>query len=290
MSILAVVVVVVVVGFGCFPLLSALWRVSLEGRAPPGLWRAAVGEVSAFVRIVGWSLGRHAPAVPEDVDIDVDAEVVVVFVHGAMADGSCTTAWQEAVVAAGVGVPIFAPDHGAIVRSLTVHAQRTQAFVARVRRRCPKAALVFVGHSMGGLVIRKMLADDDGLRAATRGVVSVASPHRGTQSMRGIGRLFGAAHLGFQHPEISALPALEQLVPGSVFIASAVDAVVYPKATSLPRRWGIDDDAGLVFSFDELGHAALLVRAEVAERIAVLVAAMVVSPRGPDPLPRTAPA
>ena len=280
----AVVVVVVaavaiVAGVFGFHLLTLLWRVSFDGVTPPGLWQAALGEIPAFLRIFWWGVTGRLRLTPEDVD--PDAAVVVVLVHGALADGSCTTGWKQALVAAGVTAPILAPDHGVVVRALEIHAQRTRAYLDRIRARAPGAKLVFVGHSMGGLVIRRLLADDEELRAATVGVVTVASPHAGTQSVRRFGLHLGAGHLHVGHAGFTGLPPLEQLVSRSAFIASAVDAIVYPKATSLPGSLADQSPGGCeAFSFDDVGHAGLLVSPAVGLQVATLVGLMIEAAAG----------
>ncbi|MDP2344570.1 MAG: hypothetical protein Q8O67_26705 [Deltaproteobacteria bacterium] len=260
--------VAVVLGVLFFHFVTALWRVHFDRAIAPGLFWAALGEAWAFMRIVLWNITGRSRLQPEDVA--EDADVVVVLVHGACADGTCTTGWRRALIAAGVNAPILAPDHGLVVRSLSVHVARTAAFIDRVRRRSPGARLVFVGHSMGGLVIRQLLADDDVLRAATLGVITVASPHCGTASLRWVpfDAVSTLGHLQVGHAGLAGLPALEKLVARSAFIASAVDVIVYPKTTSLP-------EGATVFSFDDVGHAALLVDAAVATQVAALVVNMI---------------
>ena len=258
-------VVVVVVGFHVVTALSRF----LHGEPAPGLVRAAVGEVFAFLRIFGWSVARGPRFAPEDLKGDED--IVVVLVHGAMADGSCTTGWARGLVKAGVVVPVVAPDHGVVVRPLEVHTTRVRSFVQRVRLAAPRARLIFVAHSMGGLVVRRLLADDDDVRAATVGVVTVASPHMGTASVRLLP--FGFAHLREGHADFQTLPALSSLVPRSWVMGSAVDAIVYPKATTLPA-------GSEAVSFDAVGHAGFLVDDAVAARVAEFVKALVDTARG----------
>ena len=253
---------VIVIGIALFHALMGLRRVQFDGAAPPGFWLASMREVPAFLRIAVWGVSGRPRLQPEDVD--ADAAVVVLLVHGALTDGTCTTGWKNALALAGVNAPILCPDHGILVRSLDVHAHKIRAFIRRIHVNCPQAKLVLVGHSLGGLVIRKLLHSDDELCAATLGVVSVASPHGGTQSLRGFGRRATMA---------TRMRALETLVTHSVFIASAVDAIVYPKTTSFPLG-PMPAQGCSVWSFDQVGHAALLVHPEVSAQIALSVLEM----------------
>jgi hypothetical protein len=97
-------------------------------------------------------------------------------------------------------------------------------------------------------------------------VITVASPHQGTESLRAFPFAVGSLQVG--HAGLTRLPPLDQLVKRSAVIASAVDVIVYPKASSQPA--GSD-----AFHFDDVGHAALLVDDAVAQRVAALVLAMI---------------
>ncbi len=259
----ALVFVAVFVGIILFHAGTGLLRLSFDGGAP-GLVGAGFREMPAFLRIAWWGVVARKRTQPEDVE--KGAEVVVVFVHGALADGTCTTGWRRAVEDAGVDAPALAPDHGMFVRSLEVHTRRLRSVVDRLRRTAPDVKLVFVAHSMGGLVIRRLLADDDDVRAATVGAVTVASPHAGTAFVRFAP--FWVGHLRAGHSGFTSLPPLSALVKHSFVVASAVDAICYPKASCLP-------DGSECCSFDDVGHAAFLVRDDVARHIAALVKRMV---------------
>ncbi len=257
------VVVVALVAIVGFHVVTGLLRLSHSGPAP-GLWRAAAREVLAFLRIASWSVTGGARLQPED--LKGDERFVVVLVHGAMADGSCTTGWARGLKRAGVDVPVTAPDHGVVVRALSIHTARVRGFVQRLRLAAPDAKLIFVAHSMGGLVVRRLLADDDDVRGATVGVVTVASPHAGTASVRVVP--FGVSHLGAGYSGWSSLPALSTLVKVSYAVGSNVDAIVYPKASTHP-------DGSEAVSFDDVGHAAFLVDDAVAARVAGFVKLMI---------------
>lgn len=267
----ATLAVAVVVGTVLFQVLTALVRTALVGGAP-GLWRATLLEAPAFAEIISWNFRRRA-ALRGDLDVDAvpeDADVVVVGVHGAAADGTSLRAWAQALRAqpALAGVPVVAPDHGNIVDALDVHAGRVGVVVDRVLARAPRARLVFVAHSMGGVVVRRLLGEQGAARAATAGIVTVASPHQGTAAVRAV-PLPSLLHLGPSSPALLGLPALPGLAPQTFVAGSTVDNIVYPLPTSLPAG-----SAPQVF--EGIGHASLLthprVGAYVAERVAEIVA------------------
>jgi hypothetical protein len=256
-------VAAVVVSTVLFHLLTALVRTALVGPAP-GLWGATLREVPAFAQIVSWNFRRRR-ALRGDLDVDAvaeDANVVVVAVHGAAADGTSLRAWASALRAhpALAGVPVVAPDHGNVVDALDVHAGRVGVVVDRLLARAPRARLVFVAHSMGGVVVRHLLASSTAARAATAGIVTVASPHDGTAAVRVV-PLPGLLHLGPSSPALMALPALSTLAPHTFVAGSTVDNIVYPLPTSLPA--GSSPQV-----FEGIGHASLLTDPRVAAYVA----------------------
>lgn len=276
-----VVVVIVVVaaavfGVSGFHALTAVSRRRREG-AVVGHFRATLREHAAFLRIISWGFLPRTARSPADVGVDTD--VVVVFVHGAMADGSCTTGWQRALARRGidesVGVAVVAPDHGVVIRNLAAHTRRVHDVMSDVQLAAPNARFVFVAHSMGGLVVRQLLAGDERLRKATLGAITVASPHEGTASLRSLP--FGFSHLREGHEGFRTLPPLSALVEKSWVVGSAVDNIVYPKATTL-------SPGSEPISFDAVGHAGLLVDAGVGECLAGLVAGLVADDKAARPV------
>ena len=231
----------------------------VEPRARPTL-RVLLGEARAFVRIARWSLWRRRD------DPVGDSPDVVVLLHGMAADGACTTGWAKALTP--LGVPILAPDHGMWLAPLEVHAERVAKFLENVGA-SPTAGrrvrLHFVGHSMGGIVVRAMLHANPALASVTASVTTVATPHAGTAGGRGLpwSRI---ARMTTGSPLFASLPSLAVLAPHALrtSIGATDDAVVYPLSTTHEA-----DDAGATrHDVSGVAHAALLVDDGVARLIA----------------------
>ncbi|HEY1098402.1 MAG TPA: alpha/beta hydrolase, partial [Myxococcota bacterium] len=237
---------------------ATLLRRGHDGSWAPGLWRAGYDELWAGVQIAAWGLDRRRAIVASRMNPEAarGASVVVVLVHGAGVDGSSMRGWAEAIVEAGVEAPIFSPDHGRIVSPLIVHATRLNAFLRQVIDVAPDAGLLLFGHSMGGIVIRRALADDDEVRARVIGAVTVASPHLGTAVARWtlVERLL---QLSPGHQTVMSLPPLSSLVPRARTFGSPLDVIVYPYENTI-------QDGVVGESIAGHGHAALLTNPTVA--------------------------
>ncbi len=248
-------------------LTTVVLRLVVDGGAP-GLWRASFSDIVHAAVVIGWRIqGRSARGAPAaDPAAVAGSDVVVVMLHGTAADGTCMRLWAQAIAAAGVEAPILAPDHGMLLRTPEVHGER----IARVLRAClahgPRVRLVVVAHSLGGLAVRCALAGDALLRERTLGVVTVATPHRGTAlaSRLPVGPL---AFLSRGNAWIQTLPTLSSLVPRVRSFASDVDVIVYPPDTC---------EAGEHELMHAIGHAHLLTSPAVAERVADAVRTLIV--------------
>ena len=235
-AVAAIIVVIIVailcaiaVGYLGFLVGATLLRRLFDGVWAPGLWRAGYDEIWAGARIAAWGLNDRRSRLPprKDPHTAVGASVVVVLVHGAAVDGSCMRGWAAAIVDSGIEAPILAPDHGVLVMPLALHAARLNAFLHRVIEQQPDVSFVLVGHSMGGLVMRRALADDDVVREACIGAVTVATPHLGTAFARH-GWLERFVQLSPGHLTVTGLPSLSTLVPRAITFGSPLDVIVYP--------------------------------------------------------------
>jgi len=120
---------------------------------------------------------------------------------------------------------------------------------------CRHEAVDVVAHSMGGVVLRHVLATQPELRRRVKGVVTLGTPHHGTESARGL-----PPHLprdiGDIQPDapfLRQLPSLADLLPEAALLAVAAqwDVVVFPVHRALPR--GMNH-----LVLPELGHNGLL--------------------------------
>mgnify|MGYP000023227645 CR=1 FL=1 len=119
----------------------------------------------------------------------------------------------------------------------------------------PHERIDIVCHSMGGLVLRHLLAEDPDLAKRIRRVVTLGSPHHGTAASRGMFAMGkDAKQMKRNHTFTNTLPHLHESAPHveHVAICAQQDYIVYPRETSLP------EGANHVV-LPNPGHAGLLV-------------------------------
>lgn len=116
------------------------------------------------------------------------------------------------------------------------------------------APIDVVCHSMGGLVLRRLLAERPALRGRIGRVVTVATPHFGTAALRGVRRFPEARWMrrrdgGWRgQPDLVTLLGAERVAT----IGSVDDGTVYPELST--RTPGAPHT-----SLSGIGHAGLLV-------------------------------
>jgi triacylglycerol esterase/lipase EstA (alpha/beta hydrolase family) len=198
----------------------------LSGRATAAVfaWGAAALAVAGLAYPLGffrflWRPRGQAPT----------ARTEIVLLHGLYHNPSAWWLFAPALTASGLGrthalayTSFGGKSFADIARELTpqVHA---------ILDRSPRIALV--GHSMGGLLIRHLLADAR-IARATAAAVTIGAPHHGSKVaalalMGRVGRQLLPGSPLF--PELAALP-----VPGGVprlNIASPADDMVLPNAS-----------------------------------------------------------
>ena len=112
-----------------------------------------------------------------------NARYPVLLVHGYAASEAVWTPLRRALAEAGFGHIVsltynsFATDPGAVSAELT-----RQALRALTATGAPRVHLV--GHSLGGLIVRRALAGSAALGSRTASAVTIASPHRGAYLAR----------------------------------------------------------------------------------------------------------
>jgi triacylglycerol lipase len=141
------------------------------------------------------------------------------------------------------------------------YAARLEARLERLIADHPDGVDV-VAHSMGGVVLRVVLASRVDLAARVRTVVTLGTPHRGTAAARWIPVLPELKALRRRSAFLAALPSLVELVPHGrvVTIAAAADTLVYPVETAL-----VPGAEHVVLP--DMGHAGLLTRFEAYEAV-----------------------
>ncbi len=182
----------------------------------------------------------------------------VLCVHGFLRNGTCMWGMRRALEHR--GRPTRAVSMGRPLRQIERYAPKLEAALRELVATFPGEAIDVVAHSMGGLVLRLVLAQNPELAAAVGRIVTLGSPHHGTESARD-------AHL---------LPETRQLEPGSMFLeglpdfrtsasqaqvttcAALRDFVVYPKSTS-------HLDGARHLDFPDSSHPGLITEREVIE-------------------------
>ena len=112
-----------------------------------------------------------------------NARYPVLLVHGYAATEGVWTPLRRALAQAGFGHVVslnynsFAMDPAAVSAELTDQALRMLAATGAPR-------IHLVGHSLGGLIIRRALAASAALSSQTASAVTIASPHRGVSLAR----------------------------------------------------------------------------------------------------------
>jgi pimeloyl-ACP methyl ester carboxylesterase len=159
-----------------------------------------------------------------------NARYPVLLVHGYAATESVWTPLRRALVQAGFGHIVsltynsFATDPVAVSAELTQQALRATAAAGAPR-------IHLVGHSLGGLIIRRALAASAALSSQTASAVTIASPHRGISLARiAPGRCARIMHRGPRSdlPEVDASRPVRWLA-----YYSDADRVVPPASARL---------------------------------------------------------
>jgi pimeloyl-ACP methyl ester carboxylesterase len=126
-----------------------------------------------------------------------------------------------------------------------------------------------VTHSMGGLVLRSALAKHPELAEGLGTVVTLGTPHHGTEAARGLPARLprDLSDLQPDSPWLQRLPPLHQLAPRAQLhaVGARYDVVAFPLQRVLP-------DGMVHHVFPGLGHNGLLTAPEVHRLVCALVA------------------
>jgi len=181
----------------------------------------------------------------------------VILLHGYAMNRANFLPLARRLAGAGLG-PVFGFEYWSLGRTSRA-AKRLGRYVERVCEATASPRVDLVGHSMGGMVSRYYAALDGGA-PRVRNLITVGSPHRGTDvSGFGLGRP--------SRELVPGSPLLERLdtarLPAEVkctAIWSRSDALV-PGAGSAHLR-GVEE-----IIYDDLGHLSLLTSRRVAAEI-----------------------
>lgn len=138
--------------------------------------------------------------------------------------------------------------------------------IERLAERSPTGRVDVVAHSLGGVVLRLVLADRPDLAPRIGRVVTLGSPHGGTASLRGLPLGKAVHRLGRRSPLLAGLPSIP--ADHITTVAAEPDLIVYPASTChLPGSRRVD--------LLGVGHCGLITRPEA---IAAVVHALCDAP------------
>ena len=151
-------------------------------------------------------------------------------------------------------------------RSADVYARSLARALRSLLAAAPGEQIDIVAHSMGGVVLRLVLARSPELATRIGRVVTLASPHDGTGVLQWI--RFGPVYrmMGRGSAFLRTLPTFEQSAPAVrvTTIASRHDLIVYPVATAhLPGTRQV--------TVEGLGHLGMLTDASLREHVAEIL-------------------
>lgn len=148
-------------------------------------------------------------------------------------------------------------------RQPDVYARVLERRLRELLEAAPEARLDIVAHSMGGLVLRQVLAEAPELARRVRRVVTLGTPHHGTGLLRRL--RFGPVYrmMGRGVPYLEELPTCADSAPEAevTTIASRHDLVVYPVETA--HLEGAEQ-----ITLEGIGHLGLLTEREVYDLVA----------------------
>lgn len=215
----------------------------------------AFGEAVAMLTLAAW----HARAAFAD-GLRTPAGASgppVLCLHGISQTGSNLWGLRRALERR--GRPTEAVSFGRLPPERGRLAAQIAPIVERLAARSPTGRVDVVAHSLGGVVLRVVLADRPELGARIGRVVTLGSPHQGTASLRGLPLGRAVRRLGRGSPLLAELPALA--AEHVTTVAAVPDLIVYPASTChLPGADHVD--------LPGIGHAGLLT--DVAAEAAVL--------------------
>lgn len=205
---------------------------AVEPLPGPGPWiRAWARETAQGIRVFGWqqpwahrSQADHLPQ---------DSRRGVLLVHGYLCNRGFWNPWMRRLRAA--GVPFVAVSLGPPRAGLDEQMQGLHEAWQRLQTRTGVTPLM-VGHSMGGLLIRRWLSTQPDAFALQQEVITLGSPHHGTALAR-LGRSQAARQMRLQSPLLQELMRCETASRLEKFTCywSVCDNVVFPASHATLR-------------------------------------------------------
>ncbi|MGB6362932.1 MAG: hypothetical protein WBG64_09735 [Thermoanaerobaculia bacterium] len=188
----------------------------------------------------------------------------VLCVHGFHMNGTCMWGLRRALERR--GRPTRALFLGWPYRPATSYAEALAPVMIEMQAAFPEEGFDIVAHSMGGLIVRIVLAERPELAGAVGRVVTLGTPHHGTAFLRTIRHGPVYDMMSRDSPFLAELPDFRQTVPNAdvVTLAAEPDLVVYPVDTNHLA-------GARAFNLRGEGHSSLLTHPPAIELAAQLI-------------------
>lgn len=206
----------------------------LRRLAREGLWRFFLGRIAIsaacqFFLLLTLPLGRLPSLARPDKDASGPC---VVFIHGLYNNPAVWLAWRRWFRQAGLPRQ-YCPRYESLRQDFMPAMRGVAAQVRAIMKENPDRPLILVGHSLGGVIARRLLAEED-IATRVAACVTVGAPHRGSSlGALGFGRLVDDLH-----PTSEVMLALQAFTPAvptpALSLRSNVDAMVLPVDNSRP--------------------------------------------------------
>ena len=184
----------------------------------------------------------------------------VLCVHGFLRNGTCTWGLRRALERG--GRPTLAVSMGRPFRRLRHYVTPVAAALRELTVSYPGTTIDVVAHSLGGIVLRRTLAEHPDLAASVGRIVTLGSPHRGTGTAYRTPLAPETRHLHPGSTTLGELPDFAVSAPRAevITIAAVPDFIVYPQSTShLPGSRAVD--------FPGVSHPGLLTERAVIDYV-----------------------
>jgi triacylglycerol lipase len=145
---------------------------------PAQLLRAWWGEVRAAPRVFCWRQPFRSRRWPDHLPAAARGRRGLLLVHGFVCNRGIWNRWLQRLQA--LGVPFVAVNLEPVFGSVDDYVATVEQGVLQLER-CTGVPPLVVAHSMGGLAVRRWLAEAGAAGdARVHHVVTIATPHRGT--------------------------------------------------------------------------------------------------------------
>ncbi|MEM7583301.1 MAG: alpha/beta fold hydrolase [Acidobacteriota bacterium] len=190
-------------------------------------WRALIANLTMAWWMVA-AFGRDGLRQPTG---DVTGPAVL-CIHGYLRNGTCMWGYRRALARRGRSTA--AVSMGRPLRTIEDYVPPVANALRNLTAAHPGEQIDIIAHSMGGVVLRSVLATEPELAAAVHRIVTLGSPHRGTAAVAGLPGVRETRQLNPQSAFVHQLPDFRTSVPQAevVTVAAELDFVVYPRDTS----------------------------------------------------------